>query len=352
MDNVPNTPAGNAKVYEMQWDCKFCSTKKLLGKTHRFCPNCGAQQDPAWRYFPSDAEKVAVQDHVYVGADRVCPACQSLSSGNAEFCGNCGAPLTDAARAKQGASRAKKDGATFETEDLQKRQQGETSPAPTPAPRSKGLSLPCLLLIILVPLLIGGGIFLFSRSTTANAYVSGFRWERSVRIESLQPVSDSSDCGVVPIDAYNVVERYEQVGSRQVPDGQTCERVQIDQGDGTFREEQRCETVYRDEPVYGYVCYYVVNRWAYARSVNASGNKDTQPYWPSDGAQSCLSLGCERVQGRDEAYWLVLKGDGDRPFECRVPYDQWQETAVEKTFTIEVGQVLKDFRCDTLKPAG
>ncbi len=354
MDNVPNPPAGQAKVYEMLWDCKFCGTKKLLGKTHRFCPNCGAQQDPTWRYFPSDAEKVAVQDHVYVGADKICTACQSLNSGKAEFCGNCGAPQTDAARAKQGASRQKKEGETFETEDLQQRQQVEASPAPVAAPKSKGLGLPCLLLIILVPLLIGGGIFLLSRTETSSAYVTGFRWERTVEIESLQPLPGSGDCGFVPMDAYNVVQRYEQVGARQVPDGQTCEVVQIDQGDGTFREENRCQTVYRDEPVYGNVCYYVVNRWAYSRSVNSSGDKNTQAYWPNVGVQSanCFSLGCERARERGESYWLVLKGDGDRTFECRASYDQWQKTSIEKTFTVEVGQVLNDFRCDTLKPAG
>jgi len=55
----------------MLWDCEFCGTKKLLGKTHRFCPNCGAQQDPKARYFPSDEEKVAVKDHVYVGVDKI-----------------------------------------------------------------------------------------------------------------------------------------------------------------------------------------------------------------------------------------------------------------------------------------
>ena len=113
MDNRPSTtpaPQSGAKVYEMQWDCKFCGTKKLLGKTHRFCPNCGAQQDPTWRYFPSDSEKVAVQDHVYVGADIICKACQSLNSGKAEFCGNCGAPLSDAARAAAGSTRTKADG--------------------------------------------------------------------------------------------------------------------------------------------------------------------------------------------------------------------------------------------------
>ena len=28
-------------VFEMLWDCSYCSAKKLLGLTHRHCPNCG-----------------------------------------------------------------------------------------------------------------------------------------------------------------------------------------------------------------------------------------------------------------------------------------------------------------------
>src|SRR3954463_12995645 len=120
---TPTQPTpNNSKTYEMQWDCKFCGTKKLLGKTHRFCPNCGAQQDPTWRYFPADSEKVAIQDHIYVGADTICKACQTLNSGKAEFCGNCGAPLSDAAHAAQGAVRTKAEGQALEAEDLKQRQ--------------------------------------------------------------------------------------------------------------------------------------------------------------------------------------------------------------------------------------
>ncbi len=82
-------------VYEMLWDCKFCGQKKLLGLTHRHCPNCGAQQDANARYFPPDAERVAVQDHRFVGADIVCRYCSAASSRAAHHCGNCGAPLVE-----------------------------------------------------------------------------------------------------------------------------------------------------------------------------------------------------------------------------------------------------------------
>ena len=58
--------------YEMLWDCPCCSTPKLLGITHRHCPNCGAPQDATKRYFPPAGEEVAVENHPFQGKDKVC----------------------------------------------------------------------------------------------------------------------------------------------------------------------------------------------------------------------------------------------------------------------------------------
>jgi len=349
---TPNpAPQSGAKVYEMQWDCKFCGTKKLLGKTHRFCPNCGAQQDPTWRYFPSDAEKVAVQDHVYVGADIICKACQTLNSGKAEFCGNCGAPLSDAARAAQGASRTKVDGQTLEAEDLKQRQLGSQVPALAAKPAAKkggGINKWVVIGAIVLAVIVGA-IFALTRTTKATAYVTGYKWNRSISVQSLQPVHGKSNCDTMPALAYNVSRNYEQVDTKQVADGQTCHTKQIDQGDGTFREEQSCQTKYRSEPVMGYMCTYVTNQWVGASPVTASGDKTNVPFWPDSKVTNCSTVGCTRESGRDETYTLMFKGDGNRPFECKVAYDLWQNTSLEKGFDIQVGTLLHDFRCETLK---
>lgn len=352
MQNQP----GGAKVYEMQWDCKFCGTKKLLGKTHRYCPNCGAQQDPTWRYFPSDSEKVAVQDHVFVGADKICSACKSLNSAKAEFCGNCGSPMTKAAQAQSVGERIQDEGVAFETENLKERKKGEQFPglAPNPKPQAapKKSNRLWVALLILIPLIIGGVIFAFTRTTTSNAFVTGFRWERAITVETLSPVPSNSLCTNMPLDAYGVDRRYEQVGSHQEPDGETCRNRQIDQGDGTFREEQVCETNYKSVPDYDYVCYYTINRWINTRAATSQGDKSLAPFWADPNLRSGSCLGCERESGRDEDYYLIFKGDGDPTFECAVPLDQWDKTRLESAFTIQIGTILKNIRCDTLKPAG
>src|SRR5512145_489644 len=79
--------------YEMLWDCRFCGTKQLLGVTHRHCPNCGAAQDPAWRYFPAEKDMVPIEKMPYVGVDKICLACKQPNSSNSTYCSECGADL-------------------------------------------------------------------------------------------------------------------------------------------------------------------------------------------------------------------------------------------------------------------
>ncbi len=351
---------GGPKVYEMQWDCRFCGTKKLLGKTHRFCPNCGGQQDPSWRYFPSDAEKVAVQDHVYVGADKICPACKTLNSANTEFCINCGAPLTKAAEAKKLAGRTAAQGTAFETEDLKARQKAQqlpaSAPAPVPAARPKGRRNTCLVVLALLVVIIGGGAFALTRTQSSTVSVTGYRWERDINIDSLQPVSGSvngSCFSNAPSGAYNTVDTQGVVGSHQEADGQTCTEHQEDQGDGTFKEEEECSTKYKTVDDYGPVCKYTVNEWQHERTATAQGDKTNAPAWPDTSTLKVGNLiGSERESNRTETYYLELKANNsDKTYECAVPVDEWNSTQMNASFNVQIGAVLKDIHCDTLKPA-
>ncbi|MBI5670318.1 MAG: zinc ribbon domain-containing protein [Chloroflexi bacterium] len=346
--------ADQERVYEMLWDCRFCGTARLLGKTHRFCPNCGGAQDPAWRYFPSDDEKVAVQDHTFVGVDKICPACGSLSAASAQFCGACGSPLDRAQAARTVGERRKAAGEAFETEDLAARQEREmratASLVPTQsATRARGTPRWLIVVGMILALVIIGGVLAAFWTKETTAVVADYRWVREIRIEALQARNDSSECDSMPGDAYSVERRREQVDTRRIPDGQECHTVQTDRGDGTFSERQVCETKYREEPVYGDVCYYTVNRWDYKRTARAEGDRSDGPYWPDTNLRTGRCLGCEREAGRDESYTLIFRrSDTGDTFECDVPADEWQATAPEQTFTVKVGAVLGDERCDTL----
>ncbi|MBC8171086.1 MAG: zinc ribbon domain-containing protein [Anaerolineae bacterium] len=345
----------DGQVYEMMWDCRFCGTTKLLGKTHRFCPSCGSPQDASWRYFPADDEKIAVKDHVYVGADVVCSYCGTLNSGNAEFCRNCGGPQTEAAKVKALTERSAATGQKLAREELTARQDVEAAVAVSGKPQTvekSGWKLWQLALIGVVILAIGGGLFTVFSTKSATVVLSGFRWDRSIEIERLSAVSDSSGCNSMPADAYSVTRRREQVSSKQVADGQTCTRRQVDNGDGTFREQESCQTKYRSEPVYGDVCYYTVDRWTTSRQAQSQGDKSTEPNWANTSITRTGSCrGCEREGSRSENYVLIFKGDGDNVYECEVERQMWDNASMESVWNLEVGRVLNDARCDSLEPA-
>ncbi len=346
-------------VYEMLWNCRFCGSEKLLGKTHRFCPACGSPQDPEWRYYPADDEKIAVKDHHYVGADKVCPACSTLNAADAEFCPRCGSPQTDAQAVTTQALRAAGNEDFLDREDLHTRLDAQAAQRVSGLPQTASASgsgfrwTPKNIALIVVAIaLVFGGIYVFTAKKSTSVVLDDKQWDREIEIEKLMAVSDSSVCSSMPGDAYSVTRRREQVDTRRVQDGETCSRQQVDRGDGTFREQQVCSPTYREEPVYGDVCYYTIDRWRTARTATSSGAADVQPYW----AQANISrggacVGCEREGNRREVYKLIFTGDGGSRYECDVNASIWEAATIESVWSLEVGQFTNAPDCSTLARA-
>jgi hypothetical protein len=343
------------KTYEMLWDCKFCGAKKNLGKTHRHCPNCGAAQDPSWRYYPSDDEKIAVEDHQFVGADVICPACSTPNSAASHNCQQCGAPLAQGQSAGKLERQSKGDADKFQADDLQARlrQKNDAAVGRAPVPEKAKGGIPWLPIIIgaVAVLLCGGIIFALTYTRSTNVYVTGYEWSREIRIEQYSSVSESEWCDSMPSGAYSISRTQEQRSSRQVADGEDCHTEREDNGDGTFSEQRVCETRYRSEPVYDDMCHYDIDRWIYERSATAGGDSvDDRIDWPDTNiSRNCSSLGCEREEQRIETYTLQLQGSGDANYECPVDFDLWQATGIEDAFKLNIG-VLGDARCDSLEP--
>lgn len=349
---APANPTGEG-VYEMLWDCKYCSTTKLLGLTHRFCPNCGATQDPEWRYFPADDEKVAVHDHVFVGADHNCPACDTLMPAHAEFCTRCGAPQTEEAKAKMRVRTfGERRGDRFERQDLHERQRAEFEQMTgRNTPKARGSGRRGLIIAAVVIAAVVGVIALLTASRETTVYASGFAWERTIEVERKDPVTGRSECAVMPPGAYSVSRRTEQVGTRRVPDGEVCTNRQVDQGDGTFRQVRDCQTRYREEPVMGLVCYYTVDLWQNNRTLKTEGDKTSEPRWPDvQLARVGDCRGCEREGDRNERYFIALRGEGDATYTCAVDRAVWEATAPERVFRLEIATVGGGARCNTLEP--
>lgn len=353
-------------TYEMLWDCPACGTPKLLGIQHRHCPACGSPQDPNARYYPSEADKVAVQHHAYQGADLVCPACSTPNAGRAQFCVGCGSPI--GADAKQAVGRGEHQvgaGQAFAGETIKdarsdararrdaqvKQELGKGKPA---APgMSRGLKIGLIVggVVLLIGLIVWVLVF-WKREATME--VEGHAWARAIEVEAFDTVKDSAWCDEMPSGARNVSRRKEQRSTKQVEDGKECVKKRKDNRDGTFKEVEECKPKYRDEPVYDQKCHFDIDKWVVRRTEEAKGQgKSPEPSWPTvklGKPGNCK--GCEREGTKKEIYSLRLldknKGEGH---ECEVPRATWDAAEPGSRWTLEVGVVGGGLDCSTLQPA-
>lgn len=375
-------------VYEMLWDCKFCGQKKLLGLTHRFCAGCGAPQDPSRRYFPPENEKVAVKDHVFVGADVTCPACRQPMSRAAKCCTNCGGPIDRGAAvglvaapgappspgapgyppgSPGAAPYAAPAGAAYGSGPYGGPQPGSPFVAGSangpgfgaPAfgaaqPQAKGGSK-----AIYWVLGIGGGllVFLFGLILVAafwtregNFEVRGHSWERTIAVERYENVRKTAWCDGIPIGGREISRRREQRSTKQIPDGQTCETKKKDNGDGTYRQTKECKTKYREEPVMDYRCDFEITEWRPSRTLAARGaSPKDPPAWPASDLRAGTCIGCEREGTRSEKYTVLFHDTkAGKDASCALPEAKWKTFEKGSKWKGQVGVLTDAVECDGL----
>ena len=324
------------RVYEMLWDCSSCGTTGLLGKSQRRCPNCGAPQDPAKRYFPAPGAEVAVNGHKYEGVDWTCAACTTPNGAAAAFCQNCGNPKDGNKGVAVASDRLVKNGQLL-----------AALSAPPPKPASKA---PFFIGgAVLVVLFIIAALFLIKHEATVD--VVAHQWRRTIDVERFDAVADSAWCDAMPSDAYNVSRHREQRSTRQIADGQECHDRQTDRGDGTFSVKTECKTKYRSEPVYDDKCTFTVDRWHKVREEVAQGGLQQTPAWPPLRLSTSTfgRRGAEREGGRREQYTLTLRETKNaKTHECDYSEPKWRSIPDGSRHAIEV-RLIGSAVCDTLK---
>jgi hypothetical protein len=349
-------------TYEMLWDCRFCSTKKLLGLTHRHCPNCGAPQDPSARYFPSDAEKVAVQDHVYAGADRLCPACATPNGAKANCCGNCGSPLDAGKAAAMRKDQVHAEGQAFGGETAAvARAERAGQPAPgaltagfAPAAPASGGALKGVIVAAVVVLLCGLVFAMCFWKKAVSVAVVSQTWEREIQIEQLAARTESSWCDQLPAGASDVSRSREVRSQKQVKDGEVCATRRKDNGDGTFKQVKECSPKFKNEPVYDDKCSYKVNTWGYERSEKTSGKSIAEPRaWPVVRlTRTGSSVGSEREGTRKATYKVTFSGEnGKEGGSCEVDEARWATFTVGSKWQGTASAMTGSLDCGSMKPA-
>jgi predicted nucleic acid-binding Zn ribbon protein len=350
-------------VYQMLWDCRFCGTQKLLGVTHRHCPNCGAAQDPAWRYFPAEEDMVALENHQYVGADKICPACGQPNSAASSYCSECGADLATGKQVETQGERAigtgiaESDTRRDVVKDQFDAEMARVKGLETAKPIFLGLRKKEWIIIGAVAaaaLCIVAAVFAITYRKDVSGKVEALTWERTIDIENFQPRTDSSWDESVPGDAYSVSCSTRQRGTRRVETGSHQECKDVDQGDGSFRRECKTVTDYRDEPVYDQWCAYTVDRWGKNREVKAKGDVTQDPYWPQYSLASgsgSKRYGQERTGDTHEKYTVVIRDSGGKEkYTCDYgDQNTWARYSVEMDVALKVN-ITGGPDCDTVKP--
>ena len=333
-------------TYQMLWDCPFCGTSGLLGLDHRHCPACGAAQDEDKRYFPTEENKVTVQDHVYHGADKDCPACSTPNAAIAKHCVNCGSPMDEAAAVKLKVEEPEPD----PKEQTRKGRRKRSKLNDLPAKKKKGLgvagAIGCIALIVVIVVLVA----IFWKKPVAIE-VAGHTWERTIQVEQYGPKQEQAWCDQMPGSAYSVTRRQEVRSHDEVPDGQTCTTKRRDNGDGTFTEYQDCKPKTKRVPVHDDKCSYTVDRWAPSRRPVAGGALTDARAWPTAKlSKTGQCVGCEREGHRSETYTVRYKSTGGDFFTCDWPEAKWAGIAVGSRWTGKVGVMTKSMDCGSLAP--
>jgi hypothetical protein len=352
------SPPGE-KVYQMLWDCRFCGTTKLLGIEHRHCPNCGAAQDPAWRYFPSDADLKVINDpnYRYAGADKTCPFCGQPNSAAAQWCKDCGGDLSAAPEvARKADLQTGLEGPAGVRDDvvLQKFQREQAAiQAQSQGARKGGLGRVKYLIIAAVVLCIGAfaAFVVLSRSTYgASMAVSELTWQRVISVEQLTAQSGSDWRSGVPADAYNVACHSED-RCRTESEQYVCGSVNVDRGDGSFTKQDKYCTRSKQVCEPDQKCSYTVNHWTFERDFTATGGPADPLPWPSVSLQTGSFVGAERESSRKETLNVVFKDSAGQSYTYNpTDYAVWQTYKVGQRYTVEINR-LNQVQWNTLKPA-
>ncbi len=353
-------------TYEMLWDCTSCGTRKLLGKSHRRCPNCGAAQDAKKRYFPPPGEEVAVEGHVFVGVDWTCGACQTPNSRAAGFCVNCGNPREGNADVRlvtdgpaEGGGEPSTAATAAEPEPLrpppsfrfaaETREIEEAAQKTESVPRRRKWGLAAAAAALSAAFMT---VTMFW-TKDVEVVMERHEWVREIDVERMAARAESAWCDSMPGDAYNVSRTREERSRNQVADGEECHDVRRDNGDGTFSTSTECSTKYRSEPVYDDRCHFTVNRWGLERTARNTGNGlSPEPSWPSTFMRAGSCLGCEKEGARREILTVVIRSRADRgrKWRCDIDPQRWRALGDGQWLTIKVRVITGGAVCDSVVP--
>ena len=353
----------SSNTFEMFWNCSHCGTKKLLGITHRHCPNCGAAQDESKRYFPPDGEEIALHNHIYYGVDWDCQYCSTPNSKKSNNCVNCGGPKEGSFEVNLIDSNNKiiQNNKKVITQTSSSASKPITQNTPNSIYTSNNEAIKTQQLkhtknnnnshlfigfaVLIFVFFIGFLIYGFNHITPSEGTVVHKSWERTTSIEEYRAISDNDWCSSIPSDSYNISKKREVRSYEKVKTGEVCKTVKHDNGDGSFSKDRYCENTYKSVPVYDKMCYYYVNRWRFSHNLKSNGSDDLAPHWPSlsnEFLNEGNNLGNQRARQSSERYSVIfsyLDEQIQKEVSCNYSQTSWNSFEKNRHHTINIRMI-------------
>ena len=346
---------------QLIWTCPNCKTKNVGSR--RFCKNCGAQmpedvvfEHPVKEELVTDESKIA---EAKAGADIYCGFCGNRNPASAKNCTSCGASLED--------GESRESGKTYQVESASAPEKvicsvcGTENPADNlaciscgsplnttveqkpvsqkPAASSKKSGPGCLIGgIILVVLAIAAIYFLFIRTQSDTAVITGTNWQTSVEVLGLVNKQGSDWYDKIPSSG-NVQNCSQKVrdqsdtyvsGSKEV-----CgQAYYVDKGNGYSEKVQDC---YYE--IYDDYCTYTYQDWGVINVARASGSNA----YPS---QPVVNLINNQRRGNEVVSYSVTLQDSNGETYQYTPssLQEYQSFEVNAEYSIEingVGSIVK-----------
>lgn len=344
-------------IREGRWDCQYCGTIGNMGRD-RSCGNCGRSRPEGTKFYLADDAEVSdkrLLEQARLGPNWICQFCHTSNAANITVCGSCGASREDASPSQQVKDYALGEAPTSGDMDLDQKPQaikpGKSSAKLPPIAIIGGAAAFLLLCIVLI------AFFAIFGGKKEEASVSGFEWQRLVKVETFQTVTEED--WQLPVGGRLLSQREEIHHYDQVLEGyetsqrEVSEQVQVgertyvcgqrDLGNGFFEDiectepvyetQSRTETyqepIYASMPVYQPLYSYEIDKWVEVRTEEASG-RDHSPFWPR------ADLSSDEREGDKSEKYIVIFSDGDgESYAWETGLEEWQRYEIDQAVTLK-----------------
>ena len=342
---------------ELQWTCPNCGG--INPGSAKTCQACGSPQPEDVQFEQAQRQELLTDEEkieqAEAGADIHCPYCGTRNVATATVCIQCGGDLTEGTKRESGrvvgafrtgptemvrcprcgtenpdtAKTCSQCGAPMQREQVEPATKAPPKAA-SPSKNQRWILIGAVVALIVICALL---YFAFFKTSETTGTVQEVKWERSIPILALVPVTYETWMDEVPpgadLGTCRPEERY--VSEEPVPRAtEVCGTpYNVDTGGGYAEVVQDC--VYH---VYDDYCSYSVQEWSVVNTVVLTG-ENYNAYWPEPTLVPGQRIGDDRVEK-----YVIIFDTGDKLYTfTTTDYGLFQRAKIGSTWTLEINNI-------------